>query len=100
MQVHTVFAEHPAEPGTAVEAHVDLPGLLEHHFPAPGFELLLHPGLGLGEGGGADDAAADAVREEVGMLHGLVVGGARLDDLADNLVLGGCADGQDDRKGE
>ena len=36
MQGHAVLGEHPAEPGTAVEAHVDGDGFLDAHLQAPG----------------------------------------------------------------
>ena len=93
MQVHAVFADHPAEPGSAVEAHVDLAGFLDHHFQAPRFELFLHPGFCLGQGSGADEASADAVGQEIGVFHRPVVSGSGLDDFLDNFVLRECAEG-------
>jgi hypothetical protein len=104
MQRHAVFTEHAAVPGTTVEADVDLSGFLDHHFQAPRFELLLDPGLGLGQGRRSDDASADAVGQEVGVFHRPVVGPSGFDDFLDGFVLResgkGATEGQQDRQCE
>ena len=99
MQVHSVFAEHAAEPGSAVEADIDFPGFLDHHLQAPRFELFFHPSLSLSKGCGADKPAADAVGQEIGVFHRPVVGRSGLDDFLDDFVLRSCAERAADGQG-
>lgn len=88
MESHTILAEHAAEPWSAIEADIDLSGLLDHHFKSPRLELLLYPSLGVSKSGGADRAASDVVCEMVLVNHYPVVGLADLDDFLYGFVLG------------
>ena len=87
VQVQRLVTQHPAEPGAAVEADVDFSGFLDHDLESPRLELFLRPGFGFGECGGADEPSADAVGQEVGVHHHLVVRGPGLDDFLDDFVL-------------
>ena len=87
MQDHAVLGQHPAEPGTAVEAHVDGDGFLDPHLQAPGAELFRHPVLSVVEHVGADDAAADVAGDVVRMFHRPIVGLTEFQDRFRNLVL-------------
>ena len=88
MESHSVLAEHAAEPWSAIEADIDLSGLLDHYFKSPRLELLLYPSLGVSKSGGADRSTADVIREMVVVIHHPVVGLADLDDFLYGFVLG------------
>ena len=87
VQGHPVLGQHPAEPGTPVEAHVDGDGFLDPDLQAPGAELFRHPVLGVVEHMGADDAAADVAGDVVRVFHRPVVGLAQFQDGFRDFVL-------------
>ena len=95
VQGRAAVGEVASVPGTAGEADVDLSDFLDLDLQAPGLEEPGHPLLGVLEGVRTHDAPADAVGEEVLVLHRTVVRRACLNDFLHHFVRrGGTEDAQ------
>ena len=84
MEVHRlVTANHAAEPWATVETYRQFAGFFQMGFDAPLLKLAQHPFGGIFVSVRADETSAEAVAQDVEVMHGLVVCLGRLDDFLD-----------------
>ena len=98
MERHVLLARHAAPPSRAVEAHRHLARLFGLDVVTPFAEAAHGPFGGVFVCVGADGASAEAVAENVEVLHGAVVVARRLHDLLDRCALREARRGQREKQ--